>query len=119
MDVCMTCHESPTPVATSEDCQSCHDVQGVGPTTPIERLQWFRARGEEVPWRRIYDLPDHVYFSHRRHVTVARIECGECHGDVASLTRPASHPLVNHEMDWCTGCHLERGASTDCIHCHR
>jgi hypothetical protein len=94
-------------------------LEGGEEGTVAAELQVFGARGEPVPWRRIYDLPDHVYFSHRRHVTVARIECAECHGDVPNLTRPASYPLVDHTMDWCTGCHVARGASTDCIHCHR
>lgn len=140
---CTFCHESVessehADVPPSELCTACHmeradrrqvlitdegrtgaPQDGGEEETVAAALQAFGERGEPVPWRRIYDLPDHVYFSHRRHVTVARIECAECHGDVPNLTRPASYPLVDHKMDWCTGCHVARGASTDCIHCHR
>jgi len=117
-DTCLVCHESSTVGAATDDCEGCHEVDGSEATFEAT-LQRYGARGEPVPWHRIYDLPDHVYFSHRRHVAVAGIECAECHGDVPNLVVPAAQPLVRHRMDWCLGCHEARGASTDCIHCHR
>jgi hypothetical protein len=121
-EICTACHmERPDRrqvVVTDEGQTGAPQDEGEGETVAAA-LAAFDARGEPVPWRRIYNLPSHVYVSHRRHVTVARIACAECHGDVPSLTRPASYPLVDHTMDWCTGCHVARGASTDCIHCHR
>lgn len=114
----MVCHEDTTAVVANEECEGCHEVEGSA-TTFEARLRRSAVRGEPVPWHRIYDLPDHVYFSHRRHVAVARIECGECHGDVPNLVVPAAYPLVQHRMDWCLECHEARGASTDCVHCHR
>lgn len=120
-DTCMVCHEDTTAMPGDENCGRCHDV-GEGEHEELSdqaKLQHLAAQGEPIPWRRIYDLPDHVYFSHRRHVTVAGIGCPECHGDVAGLDRPAPRPLVHHDMDWCMRCHETRGASNDCIHCHR
>lgn len=116
LDTCVMCH-APSDEAAGEDCEDCDD--GGGEETDLQRLKGYGARGEPVPWRRIYELPDHVYFSHRRHVTVAEVGCAECHGDVPSLAAPAPRPLVDHDMDWCLGCHVARGATTDCIHCHR
>ena len=119
---CTMCHESVESsavagVPTNDTCMACHE--GALTESPEEeKLLEYAARGEPVPWRRVYDVPDHVYFSHRRHVAVAGIECAECHGEVPSLVAPASRPLVEQRMDWCIGCHEAQGASTDCIHCH-
>jgi hypothetical protein len=72
--------------------------------------------GVPVRWRRVHDLPDFVFFDHGSHVHRG-VDCAECHGDVsgmAGVERVA--PLT---MQWCVGCHRERGASTTCTACHR
>lgn len=120
---CDVCHESAEKAAAAgvpkrDTCMMCH--QGAITESPEEeKVRQYAERDEEIPWRRIYQLPDHVYFSHRRHASAAGVECANCHGNVASLTAPPPHPLVNHSMDWCLGCHAARGATQECIHCHR
>jgi hypothetical protein len=119
---CTFCHESVENAAyagvpTTDLCVGCHEG-GLTESEEEQKVLAYAERGEPVPWRRIYQVPDHVYFSHRRHVAVAEIECVECHGRVPDLTVPASRPLVEQTMDWCLQCHEARGASTDCIHCH-
>jgi hypothetical protein len=69
-----------------------------------------------VQWKRVYALPDFIYFSHKRHVK-AGVECATCHGDVAGMNRVRR---VNElAMGWCVSCHRVRGASRDCATCHK
>ena len=72
--------------------------------------------GRPLRWARVFDLPDFIYFSHRVHVR-ARVECKECHGDVAAMK------VVRQErpftMGRCLGCHEERKANRDCVACHK
>jgi len=76
--------------------------------------------GVEPWWPRAYWLPDHVVFSHRRHVSIGEIDCAECHGDMESATTLPREPIeATVTMEGCTQCHEERGASNDCFRCHR
>jgi len=56
-----------------------------------------------IPWVRIHNLPDHVYFSHKQHVTVGKIECQECHGKVEEMEVVYQHSPLS--MGWCINCH--------------
>jgi hypothetical protein len=73
---------------------------------------------DDVPWIRINVLPRNVYFSHSPHVRFASMACTECHQDMAGLTSP---PTVAgaFSMSRCLTCHVQRGASTDCLTCHK
>jgi hypothetical protein len=120
---CETCHETSTagevagipPLST---CADCHR-EANGPSPEEKKVVEAVLAGREIPWARLYDLPRHVYFTHRRHVAVARIACERCHGDMGSQTRPPPGPLVALTMDGCIECHRQRGASQDCDVCHR
>ena len=78
----------------------------------ILKVHGFVARGEPIPWRRLYRVPSHVFFSHRRHVAMAGIVCAECHGPMEEQTRPPDRALVAHDMDDCMECHERTKAST-------
>ncbi len=69
-----------------------------------------------IEWARVYTLPDHVFFTHERHLA-AGLECQRCHGPVQQMDvlRRAS-PLL---MGWCLDCHDTRKAPTDCLVCHK
>lgn len=120
---CPVCHSTVEQAAAAgvpsiDTCMMCH--QGAITESPEEeKVRQYAERGETIPWRRIYNAPDHVFFSHRRHVVTARVGCAECHGAVETLAVPAAYPLVEHSMDWCMNCHAKRGATADCVHCHR
>lgn len=120
---CDHCHETSTsgevaglpPLST---CATCHEeANGTSPEEKkvVEAVQ----AGRELPWVRLYELPRHVYFTHRRHVAVARIACERCHGEMRAQSRPPPAALVALSMDDCLGCHREGGASLDCATCHR
>ena len=58
-----------------------------------------------IPWVRIHNLPDHVYFSHKQHVTVGKVECQECHGKVEEMDVVYQHSPLS--MGWCINCHRQ------------
>lgn len=100
----------------AEICAACHDEPD---SSEKAILMGYLESEREIPWRRIYEVPSHVYYSHRRHVTVAKIDCAECHGDIGNSTSPPGKPLNKLTMKFCIGCHEERGVTTDCNACHR
>lgn len=101
-----------------QTCADCHDAALT--ESPVEaRLIEYIEAGEPIPWRKIYWVPDHVFFSHRRHTAVAELECEVCHGEVGSRVEPLDRALVPITMEGCMDCHERSGASNDCIVCHR
>jgi hypothetical protein len=99
-------------------CADCH--QEPNGTSAAEGMVVEAVRaGREIPWARLYQLPRHVYFTHRRHVSVARIACERCHGDMGSQARPPPGPLVALTMDGCLDCHRQQRVGRDCDLCHR
>lgn len=119
---CSVCHEyfqraTYSGIPTTESCTLCHEGDSQVPA--LQRLAQYVAAGEEIPWKRLYGVPGHVYYSHRRHVVSAKIACAQCHGAIGELDEPPKYALVDQSMQWCIACHEERNASTDCIHCHR
>lgn len=135
---CTSCHDRAEKDAVAGRpptalCLSCHagsDGQG-----EIKKLQMFTSGGE-IPWRRVWRLPRHVLFSHRRHVVGAALKCQTCHGPMETLAKPPPRALRTLTMSDCIGCHEEWPArfgtaaapaaappvqrvSTDCTSCHR
>lgn len=117
---CQFCHADArrSPVAgipSLQRCAGCHRLTAAS-TPEVQTVMNFFKRKEPIPWVRVYDLPDHVYFSHRVHVR-AEIRCHTCHGPVETMDRVSQvAPLT---MGWCVNCHLERNASRDCLVCHK
>ena len=95
-------------------CAGCHRF--VLPDSPdVARLLARFDAGEPLAWPRVHDLPDHVRFTHKRHVR-AGIACSACHGDVARMQlAEQTEPLT---MGWCVSCHEARQAPIDCLTCH-
>jgi len=120
---CTDCHQYVTTEEFAgrpslEICSGCHE-DPLTESSEEALLTEYIQNSEEIPWRRIYLLPDHVYYSHRRHVTVAGLECNVCHGEIALTSEPPRKPLKKLTMGFCLGCHEAEGASTDCNACHR
>jgi len=120
---CSACHEY---YATRESsglpelatCLGCHEG-GITESPEEKNLLELAASDPPPRFRKLFRLPDHAYYSHRRHVTVAGLACDTCHGDIAATTVPPSRPLVRITMDTCVGCHTEQGVGIDCTQCHR
>lgn len=116
---CQFCHAYArrSPVAgmpALSRCVGCHRF--VLPDSPdIERLLTSFEAGEPLAWTRVHDLPDHVRFTHKRHVR-AGIACSNCHGDVGRMQAiEQTAPLT---MGWCVSCHETRQAPIGCLTCH-
>ena len=140
-DVCMKCHQVVTSSfdvlqnelkqadaekrkpqqITSPELKKLYDWMGVDEN----RLPRKDSKPQSIPWVRIHDLPDHVTFDHRAHVT-AGVTCQRCHGPVESMERVRQEESLS--MGWCVNCHREvnkKGieghsvhASTNCSVCH-
>jgi len=121
---CTDCHST---VQTSqaatlpslEVCSTCHSEQPISQSPEELKLLEFVKRAETIPWQRVYRVPDHVYFSHRRHVAKGELECAACHGNVGDFTLPASSQFLPLTMENCMKCHRENNVTNDCLACHR
>lgn len=117
---CTFCHTTAetSPVAGApsvEKCMSCH--RSVATERPqIQTLRGYSERREPIRWARVHNLPDFIYFTHKRHVR-AGVPCAACHGSVEKMkTARRIRPL---QMGWCVTCHRQFGAPTDCATCHQ
>jgi len=118
---CRVCHVNPDagklmtfpPTAT---CMGCH--QSVASDKPsIQKLAAFAATGKPIPWMRVYEVPDYVYWQHGSHLE-AGIACAECHGPVAErdVIRLETNVV---KMLGCVTCHDKRQVFSDCTTaCH-
>jgi hypothetical protein len=103
---CRYCHTTVEQTAfaalpPTQTCMNCHATI----RTKSEKLQPIRdsyATGMPVPWVKVHDLPDYVYFDHSAHVRRG-IGCVSCHGRVDEMEVVyQAEPLT---MGWCLDCH--------------
>lgn len=118
---CAFCHRTATTAAfagmpSTQLCMRCHRV--VVPYVPeIWKLRSYWEMEESIPWKRVYNLPGFIHFSHQAHLAGGRMDCEPCHGKVETMDRLRQEvPLT---MGWCLDCHRKMEASTDCASCHR
>jgi c(7)-type cytochrome triheme protein len=120
---CALCHQfvekaSFAGIPTTATCLMCH--RGAITQNPEEeKVRQYAKQGLEIPWQRLYRVPGHVYFSHRRHVALGRIPCAQCHGAVEESRNPPPRPVVTLDMGECMACHVQKKVSNDCNACHR
>jgi hypothetical protein len=58
--------------------------------------------GRSIPWVRVHDLPDFVYFDHGVHVQKG-VGCVSCHGRVDLMNQVWQ--AASLQMEWCLDCH--------------
>jgi hypothetical protein len=120
---CSICHEY---YSTSEHsglpslalCEGCHS-EPLTKSSEEQTLLKLIASTPQPGFNKLFRMPDHVRYSHRRHVASGGLECETCHGAIAEMSAPPPIALKRITMDTCTSCHLERGVRTDCTACHR
>lgn len=120
---CDFCHETSTNgdvagLPALSTCATCHE-QANGTSPEEKKVVEAVHAGKEIPWARLYELPRHVYFTHRRHVAVAKIACERCHGEMRAQARPPPAALVALTMNDCVSCHRSGSVNGDCATCHR
>lgn len=105
---CLYCHSAAqrsasAGVPTTGVCMGCHaQIWNTSPLLEKVRRSYFS--GTPLNWKRVHDLPDHVYFDHSVHVTRG-IACDNCHGDVGKMPRVMQvQPMT---MGWCIDCHRD------------
>lgn len=118
-------------VPSTRVCLGCHAMIDTTGRPELEKLKGYWDKGEVIPWKKVNDVPDFVYFNHKRHVT-AGLNCQECHGQVQEMvTNQRVAPMT---MGWCLDCHathqsidqnygskaeLRRAELKDCWTCHK
>lgn len=116
---CSSCHKNPDPGELMEYpeeafCMTCH--RAIKTDSPhVQKLAAAAKAKKQIPWVRIYRLPDFVYFSHRVH-TEAGAACETCHGPVRE--RDVITKEVANNMRFCVACHKASGARNECGTCH-
>jgi hypothetical protein len=118
LNVCMNCHKNISEVAettaTEEHSKAFYDAQIAKLYDAVgwdKSLQKYTGKTKPVKWVRIHNLPDHVYFNHSQHVTVAGVECQTCHGPVQEYEfQKQFAPLT---MGWCINCHRETNVKVE------
>ena len=119
---CSGCHEGVTQAASAglpklEVCMTCHET-AVTKSPEEEKIRTFARQRKEPEWQRLFKQPSHVFYSHRRHVEMAKLDCRECHGNIGESTTPPQ-AVRNLSMSGCISCHHDKGVQADCIDCHR
>lgn len=99
-------------------CLTCHESE-MTPSAEEAKIRQAAARGEPLVWQQAARMPRHVYFSHRRHVALGRLECAVCHGNVRESTAPSNLPAFRLSMARCMDCHGRQQVRNDCNDCHR
>jgi len=116
---CQYCHSGVTKsnfatLPSVELCMGCH--KAVKTDSPeIQKLKGYFDRGEPVPWVSVNNLPEHVRFTHKRHLK-AGVSCQNCHGQIQKMA--VVERMSSLKMGFCVSCHRENGASIDCSVCH-
>lgn len=119
---CLYCHiyaerSRVAGVPNVKKCMGCHSV--IKTDSPeIQKLASYWDKEEPMAWVKVHNLPDHVYFPHKRHVA-AGVKCQTCHGPVETMDRITR--VSSLKMGWCLNCHTERNVKNgrDCWTCHK
>jgi hypothetical protein len=127
---CLYCHPDAERAASAglpptEVCMGCHgQIWADSPELAPVRTSW--ETGVAIGWKRVYDVPDHVYFHHAVHVH-AGVTCQRCHGPVETMARVER--VSELSMRWCLDCHRDPPGGPDqgrritplttCSACHR
>lgn len=117
VNVCMNCHKS---IQTYEKGPELTDANGnkINGTQEIAKL--YKAAGFDpananawdpsmiknaVPWVKIHNLPDHVYFNHSQHTRAGKVQCQSCHGNIQEMDEVKQ--VSELSMGWCINCHRQ------------
>jgi cytochrome c553 len=89
-------------------CWNCHSIVREGSHSgkhQINKVVEAYESSTPIQWIRVHNLQDHVFFSHAQHVTVAGIECADCHGPIEEMDRVRQ--VSDLSMGWCINCHRD------------
>ena len=102
---CRYCHASVEKSAfaglpATEVCMTCHSQ--VWKDAPVlAPIRESFATGQPIPWQRVNQTPDFVFFNHSIHVQKG-IGCSTCHGRLDQM--PITWKEHSLYMRWCLDC---------------
>jgi len=122
---CVFCHTEATRssiagIPSVEKCMGCHAYIATEGEA-VQALVGYWERREPIPWNRVNNQPDFVYFSHQPHMGVG-MNCETCHGNVAEMEDAKA--VTRMDMGWCLDCHEHQephkiARLVDCLICHK
>jgi Cytochrome c7 and related cytochrome c len=105
---CRYCHTSVESshfagIPPTKTCMTCHSQiwTNAAMLEPV-RESWRTQR--PIPWQRVHNLPEFVYFNHSIHIAKG-IGCSACHGQVDHM--PLMWQQNSLQMEWCLNCHRD------------
>jgi hypothetical protein len=109
---CRYCHTSVEEgsyagIPPTQICMQCHS-QIWADSPKLEPVRESFRSGESIPWTRVHDVPDFVYFDHSIHVKKG-VACVSCHGRVDKM--PLMWRAETLHMQWCVDCHRDPQSS--------
>jgi len=111
LNVCMNCHNYVQATdkyngEISPEIMKIYKALDYDPQT-----KEYGSNPKPIQWVRIHNLPDFAYFNHSQHVSVAGIECQQCHGPIQTMEEVYQYsPLT---MKWCINCHREHDVKSE------
>lgn len=120
---CADCHtgvetQARATLPSLDTCMNCHATAQTK-SAEEQKIRALAAAGKEPAWTQLTRMPAHVYFSHRRHVVLAKLSCAVCHGAMEKAVAPPTKPFREFTMTACLECHENKRGGTDCNDCHR
>ncbi len=103
---CRYCHTgvevaAAAAIPPTQTCMNCHSTVRANSEKLIPVRESY-ATGMPVPWIRVHDLPDYVYFDHSAHVRRG-VGCVSCHGRIDTMEVVFQDKPLS--MGWCLECH--------------
>jgi cytochrome c2 len=117
VNVCMNCHKN---IQAYEKGPELTDANGnkINGTQEIAKLYKYAGFDpananawdpsmikNAVPWVKIHNLPDHVYFNHSQHTRAGKVQCQSCHGNIQEMDEVKQ--VSELSMGWCINCHRQ------------
>jgi predicted CXXCH cytochrome family protein len=120
VNVCMNCHKSISEYTGNgteteeelqfytKEIQKIYEAVGWDPEN-VKYIENYDTK--PIVWTRVHSLPDFAYYNHSQHVTVAGLDCQQCHGPVETYNDMKQFsPLT---MAWCLDCHKTKELNFD------
>jgi hypothetical protein len=103
---CRYCHASvevsaKAGVPPTQTCMNCHKQIWLDSPT-LEPVRASFRTDVSIPWVKVHDLPDFVYFNHSIHVAKG-VGCETCHGRIDRMNLTWQQNSL--QMEWCLDCH--------------
>ncbi len=105
---CLYCHNTVDVAAQAslpptQTCMNCHASVLTDKETLAPVVESYET-GLPIPWVRVHDLPDFVFFNHSAHLS-AGVSCVSCHGRVDQMDVVSQ--VESLSMKWCLDCHRD------------